>query len=240
MGRCVLAYDYRYQALGPQLLHEQHIPSGTYPSIPMSRTQFATISRLPSGFRDLALTGMLRMETTNIILRIATKNFWATRQPHSLNRILADELVDQGFENFEETCPGLLSPDTDRGPAFEKLLSLALLRASIDTNSRFVGAGSVFMAISGWITQLLPVAIAVFEEPERSCLLWITLTMADSWPDDLQMVITWMWQIFRWFPEVENWEAESFEHFGHRYIWIKEWSDLIARFLPQVQNVSRQ
>ena len=206
------------------MLHETPQTQRHFYPFPMSPSQIETINMLPFGFQEMALRGGLTIQTIHIISRLAKRNFWDTCKPLSLNRILTDDLNGR-LPNLEEACPALMSSDVFGGAAFEKLLCIALMRSSIDLTQRFVGIGSVFIALSCRIIALLPDAIATAQEPERSCLLWISLSLIDSWPDSFEETVSWLRQTSISFPEMDDWVMDDFEQFGQKYIWTPHWSN---------------
>jgi hypothetical protein len=146
-----------------------------------------------------------------------------------LDRILSDKSVDQVFFDLDDACPALLFPDHPKQLAFEKLLCLAIMKASIGPSERFIGAGSVFGAVAMRTSQLLLEAIPCWEGPERDCLLWISLSLIDSFASEITLTLSWARQIPLLFPETSTWTMDQYEQFGQNYIWMNEWSELLRR-----------
>jgi hypothetical protein len=197
------------------------------------------IDLLPRGFQAIARRGSLSLETIDIVLRLARKNFWATRRPHCLDRILSDKSVEQVFFDLDDACPPLLFPDQPKELAFEKLLCLAIMKASIGPTQRFIGPGSVFGAVAMRTNQLLLEAIPCWQGPERDCLLWISLSLIDSFASEVTLTLGWVRQILILFPEVTTWTPDLFEQFGQNFIWMREWSELLRQSLDRLNVDSK-
>jgi hypothetical protein len=201
----------------------------------MSVDQLSAYYQLPSGFQELTLLGMLTVRTIDIILQIQKTRKGLLYQIGHSHRSFGDG-KSYKYDNLAEACPGLTIPDGADGPALERLLCTLLMRLSIEKTHRYGHPGSLFETVTIKLFKLLPLATPSLGGPGRSCILWISLMMTDSWPRQGDKIIDWLQQVRSWFPEIRAWEASDFEKFGERYIWAPEISRLMERYWPVVQD----
>jgi hypothetical protein len=203
----------------------------------MSIDQLSSFYRLPGGFQELALLGMLTMETIDIILQIQKMRKGRSYQTGYPHRSFSEGATqDHKYDNLLEACPGLNIPDGPEGPALERLLCTLLMKLCIDKTHRYGYPGSMYQGVVVKLHKLLPLATPPSEGPGRSCLLWISLMMTDSWPKQSEQTAMWLHQVRCWFPEIGSWEVADIEQFGKRYIWTVEIGKLVAKHWPTVQD----
>jgi hypothetical protein len=209
-----------------------------FPQLPMSVTQLQTFRKLPVGFQDLALTGELTIETIDFILEIAYSKDRSKALDARLRTSFATSKAEDRNEPKHsllcEACPGLTMADTAAGPALERMLCTALMRACIDESHRFKTPGSLFQSLTAKLQRLLPLAAVPADGPERSCLLWVWLSILDAWPGRFEAVVDWLHRVRRLFPEIKHWSVEDFEAFGRGYIWTPDLSRIFASHWPMM------
>jgi hypothetical protein len=203
----------------------------------MSLDQLSSFCRLPAGFQELALLGLLTTETIDIILQVQKMRKGRSYQLGHPHRSFAEGATKATrYDTLLEACPGLNAPDGPEGPALERLLCSLLMKLCIDKSKRYMYPGSVYQNVVIKLHKLLPLATAPAEGPGRSCLLWITLMMVDSWPKQPGQTVNWLHQVHCWFPEIGSWEVSDFDEFGDKYIWPTEVSKLIGKYWPMAQD----
>ena len=106
-----------------------------YPAMPIEISWLSGLS-IPSGFYQLAKTGILSFQTLNSIQRVAERGDFNIR-PSAFSTTtdfpVAESASLEGsashFVNFHEACPALTLPNDSEGqPPLEKVMCLALIR----------------------------------------------------------------------------------------------------------------
>ena len=169
-----------------------------YPPTPHSTEFLALVDVFPSGFRRLALQGIVPVELITIIVR-ATLAFRqnsnsSTYVPFSATENLCHS-ERRKYLCFSESCPWLLAPDDETHPIL-KPLTLALMlwccNAFVKVRSYTCIYAGVLRALTVWLLDSVDRHLSTNDEArdstvaagEKDCLLWIWIVAIDSWRFD--------------------------------------------------------
>ena len=184
----------------------------------------------PSGFRSLALYGILPLEVITLVCR-ATVAFQRNGSNGSIyipfspaeNLCLPER---RKYDCFSEACPWLLAPDDQVRPLL-KPLTLALIlwccNAFIKVRSyTCIYAGCLRALTTCLLTPTAKEFSGAMVADERACLIWIWIVAIDSWRFDTSNKLL---------PTGKELLIDFESHFPHEFAHPDVLRDVLARFL---------
>jgi hypothetical protein len=156
-----------------------------YPNHPFSGTLCALISKIPCGFRELALQRKVALDVLEILSRTAEASRLSMRSTNT--RATSTDLSQlpqkqERFHDFWEACTCLGAPDDPYTgqPNFEKLFVLAVLMYCMHAFSSIRTITAVYGGSRAKLTGDIRRRCAQNKE-EKECLLWVWMVLVDSW-----------------------------------------------------------
>ena len=185
---------------------------------------------LPSGFRNVARSGTLSIETMQVIQTINLKR----------DQIFAGYDADNGLEKgtsrssqprlgrsfrFLRGQASFQPTDEPRGTTLEILLDQALFRYCVGRVLPLRGTKCFHHSVTQYMTASLPEFEAPDARTQRDCLIWIWLVAIDAWAATTNFTklplegVQLLRQMRDKFPELEDWQWWDLETLGRRFFW---------------------
>lgn len=177
-----------------------------YPTLPVNY-DFLSELKVPLGFRDLACTGILSIQTIQCIINIAGRSTFGPDTP----RKQLEEHLSSEFKDFREACPALTLPDDSDGqPPLEKLVFLALVRYCLNSANTERPASRCY-------THNLALDLKQQLIPEHRHATILTDTMqqkqgipSQTSPNSLNQLEREAWK-WIWLMAIDTWSLSDFE-----------------------------
>lgn len=203
--------------------------------MPLSEEHLSTLALLPTGFRDLALAGLLSNQTINILVRASQNEI-----PYSLRNTELSNQCD--FWDYRNACPGLAIPDGPDGPSLERMACLGLIRYCFNITYPARDWECLPHCMNLHLFNRLPMVPVPVNLASRRCLLWVWLMGIDSWSDqDANLTlegITLLHYISQKFPETTSWTAWDFDKLGADFFWTDGISKVMHQYWGEYEVAS--